>query len=151
MGKSISSFGNNIKIWFVRPDTKLNINTAQAYTGGWLNMDETNSQDITSFRQTRLYISYFDGVNWIGGDNQIEFEVSDGYQLNSFNTAKVYIYHSSNDINSDYDGDDSLKGFGKHNSNTGYYLYSNLDNSPFRIDEIGNTMKLLNKNNQPIR
>jgi hypothetical protein len=151
MGKSISSFGNNIKIWFVRPDTKLNINTTQVYTGGWLNMDETNSQDITSFRQTRLYISYFDGVNWIGGDNQIEFEVSDGYQLNSFNTAKAYIYHSSNDINSDYDGDDSLKGFGKHNSNTGYYLYSNLDNSPFRIDEVGNTMKLLNKNNQPIR
>jgi hypothetical protein len=150
-GKPISSFGNNIKIWFVRPDTKLNINTAQAYTGGWLNMDETNSQDITSSRQTRLYISYFDGVNWIGGDNQIEFEVSDGYQLNSFNTAKGYIYHSSNNINSDYDGDDSLKGFGKHNSNTGYYLYTNLDNSPFRIDEIGNTMKLLNKNNQPIR
>ena len=150
-GQSISSFGNNIKIWFVRPNTKLNMDTAKLYTGGWLNMDNTNSEDITAHRQTKLYITYFNGVNWVGGDNQIEFEVSDGYQLNSFNTAKSYIYHSSNNVNSAYDSDDSLKGFGKHNSNTGYYIYTNLENSPFRIDEAGNTMVLLNENKLPIR
>ena len=134
--QSVTTMVNGVQV-----TTKVSLGifqNAKPYSGGWLKLDDTNSQDLSWGRALYVYAAYKNAQGAIVEKTQnIVIEISDNAQKDTFNVVKIKLHY---DVDTGYFDGDTIGNFGGLDGSTGIYCHYNSTNNGKLIGEAGNSI-----------